>query len=75
MNRVGDHFLSGARLSTDDDRRVGVGHLGDLLVDFPHRARGTDDCGKVVFFFQLAQKVGVFVHQATALFVRPDDLP
>ena len=37
MERLGDELLAGAALAGDEDRRIGLGHLADGLVDLLHR--------------------------------------
>jgi hypothetical protein len=67
VDRVGDHFLAGARLATDQHRGVGPGHLGDLLVDLLDRGAVADDAAERVFVAQLVAQVLVLFSEAAAI--------
>jgi hypothetical protein len=62
-----NQLLTGARFPADEDRRIGRGHLGNLLVDLAHPATIANDVGKVIALPQFLPQVLVFIAQALPL--------
>ena len=64
MERAGYQLLARAALALDEDGAVGVGHLGDQIIDLLHLRAGADDVLKFVAVLELLLEIDVFAHGA-----------
>ena len=67
MDRMGNQFLAGARFAANEHRRIGRGHLGDLLVDLAHTATIANNVGKIIALPQFLAQVLVLITETLSL--------
>ena len=67
MQRAGDEFLAGAALALDQDGAVGIGDLGDEVVDLLHLRARADDVLEAVFLLDDLPQVAVLADEALVI--------
>ena len=63
MKRFGDQFFSGAAFTPNQNRRVAVADLIDIVKHLSHARIFADNVAKLIFIFKGRFKIGVFFGQ------------